>query len=87
MDATTIIDWISKSIGVLGGTLGVISYFRTHRREEDREMEESNDFNLIAGLMKKQLEVGSMAGPIYIEFEIGSDDWKRAEKLVRMGVF
>jgi hypothetical protein len=73
-------------IGAVGGTVGIVTSIRSSRREEQKEIDENNDYGFLASFMAKQLEVGRIAGQIFIELEIGSTEWRRAEKMVERGI-
>ena len=69
-------------VGLIGGTVGIVTSVRSNRREEWKAIEEQNDFSFLASFMQKQMEVGNFAGQIFTEIEIDSKLWQRAEKLV-----
>ncbi|HEX8069368.1 MAG TPA: hypothetical protein VF546_05425 [Pyrinomonadaceae bacterium] len=79
-------DTIAKVIGVVGGALGSIlslyNFFHARRKEAAARLDEENDLSLLAAVMTAQRKVQGMV----LEPEIGSDEWKRAEGLVRKGV-
>jgi len=73
-------------IGAIGGAVGIIATIRTNNREAKKEIEEQNDYSFLAAFMQKQVEVGGHVGQIFSELEIGSDMWRRAEKMVERGI-
>src|SRR5262245_31406470 len=67
--------------------VALIVAVRSERRETAKKLDEENDFAFLAAFMEKQLEVGDYAGQIFVtDIEVGSETWKRAEKLAERGV-
>lgn len=73
-------------IGAIGGLIGIITAVKSQRREKWKEIEQDNDYSFLAAFMTKQVKVGEHAGSIAVHMEIGTDEWKRAEKLVERNI-
>ena len=87
--ASMIIAVVGGVIGAVGGTLGIVTSIRSERRHDQLKIDEQNDFAFLASLMQTQLRVGGFAGRIISEIEteeIGSEHWKRCEKMVERGI-
>lgn len=82
----TVIGIARGLIGAISGTVSIVATIRANGRETDREIEEQNNFSFLASFMQT-LEVGGRVGTIFNSgIEIGSDSWRRAEKLVERGI-
>ncbi|HEC99037.1 MAG TPA: hypothetical protein ENN18_01450 [Proteobacteria bacterium] len=72
------IDLLSKLIGIIGGTLGIVSWISVRLREKRIHREQDEMWQMYVGVLKAFKE-GS--GNVWTP-EIGSDEHRLAEKMV-----
>jgi hypothetical protein len=68
--------------GIIGTLLGLINLWLVRRKETDAKLEEENNLSMLAAVMKAHMKHDELL----LLPEIGSSEWKQAEKLVHRGI-
>jgi hypothetical protein len=80
------VDFLFKITGGVGGIIGTLLGFYNliiaRRKETDAKLEEENNLSMLAAVMKAQMQTNGLL----LTPEIGSGEWRRAEKLVHRGI-
>lgn len=80
-------DLLFKGIGSIGAVLSVYNLIIARRKEAAAKIEEEANFAMVAAFMSKPKIANAKDVESRIAvFEVGSAEWKRAEKLVERGV-
>ncbi len=82
MDTDTTVKILGAAGGAIGTVLGLYNFLHARRKEQEAKMEEENDFSMFAALMEAHMNHQG----VLITPDIGSPEWKQAERLVRKGL-